>query len=350
MLRRARQAVYWPGMEADIKFQRSKCETCNIHSPSQQQEPLIPTQPPDYPFQKTVADFFQIENRFYLAYADRLTGWLELSYFANGTTSSRIIPVLRRMFCRWGTPEEISTDGGTNLASTEMTDFYRRWGVKLRISSAHYPQSNGRAEVAVRSAKRMIRNNVRGDGSLDTDAAAKALMQYRNTPLRDIEKSPAQLALGRQLRDSIPMSKEYYLPDSHWATTLREREKAMVKSAEKDKEFYDLHAKQLPYLRVGSQVLIQDPISKRWDRSGIVMERYPYRQYLIKVNGSGRMTRRNRRHLKYAPSCPPASPKGGRASAPSQAPDPVCPSPLPRRSSRPSRCPLWMNDYETFTP
>lgn len=105
MLRRARQAVYWPGMEADLKFQRSKCATCNVHSPSQQQEPLMSTDPPEYPFQKTAADFFQIDNKCYLAYADRLTGWLELSHFAGGVTSSRIIPVLRKLFCRWGIPE-----------------------------------------------------------------------------------------------------------------------------------------------------------------------------------------------------------------------------------------------------
>ena len=172
MLRRARQAVYWPGMEADINFERAKCTSCNESSPSQQREPLIPTSPPIYPFQKTVADFFQLENKYYLAYADRLTGWLEVSHFGSGTTSARIIPVLRRLFCRWGTPEEISTDGGTNLASVEMLDFYRRWGVRLRVSSAQYPQSNGRAEAAVRSAKRMMRENVRGDGSLDTDGTA----------------------------------------------------------------------------------------------------------------------------------------------------------------------------------
>ena len=349
MLRRARQAVYWPGMEGDLQFQRSKCATCNVHAPSQQREPLMPSDPPDYPFQKTAADFFQIDNRFYLAYADRLTGWLELSYFAAGVTSAKIIPVLRRLFCRWGTPEEISTDGGTNLSSAEMLDFYRRWGVKLRISSAHYPQSNGRAEAAVRSAKRMIRDNTRGDGSLDTDEAAKAMMQYRNTPLRGIEKSPAQLALGRQLRDSIPMSKEYYLPDSHWAITLREREMALTQSMMKDKDTYDIHAKQLPYLRTGNHVLIQDPVTKRWDRSGIIMERYPYRQYLIKINGSGRMTRRNRRHLKFLlanPTPESAGNTGGRGAAPLPSADSTHTPPLVRReSSRTCKRPAWLDDY-----
>ena len=351
MLRRARHSVYWPGMEADIKFKRTKCSICNLHAPSQQKEPLIYTQPPDFPFQKAVADFFQIGSHFYLAYGDRLTGWLELAHFASGTTSSKIIPVLRKWFCRWGTPEEIATDGGTNLSSAEMLDFYRRWGVNLRLSSAHYPQSNGRAEAAVRSGKRILRDNVKGNGSLDTDETAKALMQYRNTPLRGIEKSPAQLALGRQLRDSIPMVKEYYLPDSHWLATLQERERAMSKSIKHDKDLYDVQARQLPYLRVGNKVLIQDPVTKMWDRSGIIMERYPYRKYLIKIDGSGRMSRRNRRHIKLimpirSPTWTSSRHESVREMSP---PLPTTTtnhsSPHLRTSSRNTRRPDWWKDY-----
>ena len=120
-----------------------------MHAPSQQKEPLLGTDPLEFPFQKTAADFFQIGNNFYLAYVDRLTGWLDITYFPNGTMSSRVIPILRRMFCRQGTPEEILTDSGTNLASSKVMDFYRRWGVRLRLSSVHYPLSNGRAEAAV---------------------------------------------------------------------------------------------------------------------------------------------------------------------------------------------------------
>ncbi|KAG0701317.1 Retrovirus-related Pol polyprotein from transposon 17.6 [Chionoecetes opilio] len=64
----------------------------------------------------------------YLAYADRLTGWLELAHFPSSTSSSRIITRLRRFFARWGAPKEISTDGGTNVASSEMVTFLRTWG------------------------------------------------------------------------------------------------------------------------------------------------------------------------------------------------------------------------------
>ena len=197
MLRRARQTVYWPGIEGDLKYHRSSCEACNVHSPSQPAEPLVMTPAADYPFQQAVADLFQTNGQTYLVCADRLTGWLEVAHFPHEATSGKLATQFRKYFERWGAPEEISVDGGTNLTSEEMSAFFKRWGVKMRISSAYYPNSNGRAEVEVKSAKRLLRMNTGAGGSLDTDMIATALLQYLNTPLRDINKSHAQLAMGR---------------------------------------------------------------------------------------------------------------------------------------------------------
>ena len=119
----------------------------------------------------------------------------------SGATSNKIMSQLRFCFSRWGAPEQISTDGGTN---EDMTEFFKRWGATVRLSSAHYPQSNGRAEAAVKSAKRMLRSNVGASGSLNKDKVSLALLQYLNTPLRDIDKSLVQPATGRQLRDGVP--------------------------------------------------------------------------------------------------------------------------------------------------
>lgn len=158
MLRRVRQCVYWPGIEGDLQHHRSTCTEYETHAPSQPSETLVMTPPPEYPFQQTVADIFQHEGHMYMAYADRLTGWLEIAHFPYSSSSQKIKTQLRRYFARWGAPEQISTDGGTNLSNDEMTEFFR-WGVSVRISSAQYPKSNGRAEVAVKTAKRLIRAN-----------------------------------------------------------------------------------------------------------------------------------------------------------------------------------------------
>ena len=342
MLRRARQTVYWPGMVGDLQHHRARCETCEVNAPSQVQEPLIMTQPPEYPFQQAVADLFQLHNRNYLAYADRLTGWVEVAHLPHGATSGHLIRKFRQYFIRWGSPEELATDGGTNLTSDEMYAFLKKWGVATRLSSAHYPQSNGRAEAGVRVAKRILRDNTGDGGSLDTDNVAKALLQYLNTPLHGEKKSPAQLATGRQLRDSIPVVRQYYKVDQHWRKTLRERERRMASKNTGVCEKYDVGARALAPLHEGQRVRVQDPSTKVWDRSGTIIEVGEHRQYKVRLDGSGRPSLRNRRHLRLmlggdsptevsvaTPSGGNGEPSGGVASRPRRA----------------RQRPLWLADF-----
>ena len=329
MLRRARQSVYWPGIEGDLQNHRSQCTSCDFHSPSLPAEVMKMTPAPEYPFQQTVMDLFQIGGHTYLAYCDRLTGWLEIAHLPNGTSSTKIMTKLRNYFTRWGAPEQLSTDGGTNLVSEEMLTFYRRWRVEIRLSSAQYPQLNGRAEAAVKSSKRIIRSCISGTGSLDNDKVSLAILQYLNTPLRGINKSPAQLATGRQLRDGVPSAKLNFMVDRHWKKSIRERE---CQVAERNKKIVDSGTdRKLAPLQPGTQVRVQNQATKAWDRLGVVVEQRPYRQYTVRLDGSGRPSIRNQRHLKVIKILPSG-----------QDPPPSSSHTRPTRKREP---PLWMKDY-----
>ena len=138
----------------------------------------------------------------------------------------------------------------------------------MRVSSAYYPQSNGRAEAAVKTAKRILMDNTGPGGSLNTDKVSVALLQYHNTPLRDIDLSPAQLATGRQLRDGIPTVTEHYKISQNWPRRLRQRE---VKLAEAHKEVVRKRGEHrtLQPISTGKRVWVQNQMSLKWDRSGI---------------------------------------------------------------------------------
>ncbi|KAF0309566.1 uncharacterized protein FJT64_019333 [Amphibalanus amphitrite] len=173
---------------------------------------------------QVVADLFEVRGHRYMVYADRLTGWIKLDHLRS-FASNIIIPILQRHFSQYGVPEQISIDGGTSLVSAEMTGFFRRWQVDVRQSSAQYPQSNGRAEAAVKSAKSIMRNNTGDDGSLEMEKIASALLQYHNTPLREGDKSPAQLLMGRQLRGGVPVPATLLRVQDHWREDLARRER-----------------------------------------------------------------------------------------------------------------------------
>ena len=213
MKARANDSVYWPGMNASIRNFRANCSICTTIAPSQPREPITMTPSPEWPFQQIVMDIFHVGHVTYLACADRLTGWLILYNLKPGhATTSKLMSICRQLFQTYGTPEEISTDGGQPFTSTAFQEFLQTWGIKHRRSSVAYPQSNGRAELAVKTAKRIVNGNTDAQGSLDNDKAARAILQYRNTPIQGIGLSPAQLLLHRRLRDSIPLQPFLYKP------------------------------------------------------------------------------------------------------------------------------------------
>ena len=287
---RARQSVYWPKIDDTIKAHCQSCETCQQRAPSQPKQPLIPTPPPEYPCQHVVADLFEIEKHIYLSFACRLTGWLEIGSMKNSARSIDIIKVLREWFHRLGIPEEISLDGGPNLDSKELLQFLKQWGVRRRLSSAYYPQSNGRAEAAVKTSKRIIMENVGDD-----DKIARALLAYRNTPLKGSDTSPAQLMLGRNIREFVPAPPSGYRVSNRWSHFLRQREKSMIKTNEnliKQTE----NRLSLGELPIGCEVRCQNTRTNEWDRMGMVVENCGFRQYKIRMHGSGRIVLRSHIH------------------------------------------------------
>ena len=78
-----------------------------------------------------------------------------------------------------GIPEEIATDGGSTYMAYETQKFLSEYGVRHRVSSVAYPHTNQRAELAVKSMKRLCRQNTNRDGSLNNDKFLRAVMAYR---------------------------------------------------------------------------------------------------------------------------------------------------------------------------
>ena len=308
MSARASTAVYWPGIHNDINNVRDKCRDCNNIAPSQSKEPMMASSPPDYPFEKVVSDYFSLIGFKYLLYADRYSGWISVVKIRPHEGNAKFLKsFLTRLFSVFGVPRELATDGGPPYNSHDYSLFLQRWGIKPRKSSAHYPQSNGRAELAVKTAKRILMNNCDTNGDVENDRMARALLQYRNTPLQGLNLSPAQILYGRNLNDCMPTLQDSMNVREEWRIAADDRERAMRKRHLKGIETYDEHSKELPELCEDDCVAVQNQDGNRpnrWDRTGKVVEKLPYRQYRVKMDGSNRVTLRNRRFLrKIDPVC-----------------------------------------------
>ena len=135
--------------------------------------------------------------------------------------------MLRLYFSTYGIAEVIASDGAAVFTSDAMKKFCANWGVTQRISSAYYPQSNKRAEVGVKSAKRLILDNLTPAGTLDSDKFARAVLIHRNSPDPETGFSPAEIVYGRPIRDHLPVTS--LKPRATWQEIAEKREQAFKK-------------------------------------------------------------------------------------------------------------------------
>ena len=151
-----------------------------------------------------------------------------------------------------------------------------------------------RVQVGVKTIKRLISGNIGKDGTIYIDAFQAAILQYRNTPDPTTRMSPAMCLFGRPVRDLIPILPGKYNPHNTWRESLNLREEALRHPPGEVERTYQDHSP-------GDRVRIQNqtgPHPNKWDMTGIVIEVRQFHQYLIRIDGSGRQTLRNRKFLR----------------------------------------------------
>ncbi|XP_065190896.1 uncharacterized protein K02A2.6-like [Sycon ciliatum] len=312
--RRARQTVYWPGMNSELDTLVRSCDACREFQPSQSAEPPISDRKPTLPFESVSADLFSCQGCEYLVFVDRLTGWPCIAKLGHSATSADVIRHFRRWFPDVGVPQVISTDGGPQFASHRFAEFCERWGIRHIKSSPHYPQSNGHAEAAVKAMKYLVEKTT-NDGNLDTDAFQRGLLEWRNTPGTS-GKSPAQLLYGRPLVSFVLAQWSQF--DSHWQDTASD----MDDVDRVDQPPSQPH-RELSHLSIGTHVDIQHPKTKRWSSRGVVVAIGDHRDYYVKLP-SGRVYWRNRRYLRpYRPPTPASTAMPASSPVPDAAPQAV---------------------------
>merc|ERR1711872_713857 len=184
-----------------------------------------------------------------------------------------------------------------------MGAFLERWGVRHRLSSAYHPQSNGRAGAAVKSAKRMMRDNTRANGDLDHDKIVRAFLAHGNTPTDSTGLSPAHIIFGRQLPDGFKFTADldkFSNSRVHpaWRETWRLREAANRQRFFCQQRTTNARARPRGPLHVGMRVLVQNRHDRTWDRSGRITAVLPNNAYYVLLDGSRRVTQRTRAHIK----------------------------------------------------
>lgn len=286
-LRKAKDIVFWPGMNSEIKAVVERCPVCADFQAKNVKQPMQSHKIPDRPWSKVGTDLFSLSGKNYVTIVDYFSDFVEVDELED-TTSQAVIQVLKQQFSRHGIPDTVVSDNGSQFSSHEFHEFSLSWEFNHVTSSPHYAKANGKAESSVKAVKQLFKKAGR-----DGKDPWLALLDYRNTPTEGLGNSPAQRLMSRRTRTRLPTAASLLRPE-----VIPDSTEQLEWKRRKAKLYHDRSAKQLPELEIGQEVRIA-PLQKNqtWKQATCV-EKLSDRSYLVK---SGDQTlRRNRQFLRPA--------------------------------------------------
>ena len=108
-IRRAREAVFYLGLTADIKQTVGNCETCQLYQKSTKKEPLHFHPAPSRPWEKVGIDIFEFRDQAYLITVDYLSGYFDVDRLSSKRVADNVY-CLKQQFARHGLPLEVFSD------------------------------------------------------------------------------------------------------------------------------------------------------------------------------------------------------------------------------------------------
>ena len=114
-------------------------------------------------------------------------------------TSQRLITWMKSVFARFGNPDVLVSDNGSNFTSDEFTQFLRSRDILHQPVPVYNPERNGKVE----SFNKFLKHGIQTFGAAHkkfNDGIEEMLFNYRSTPLKPNGDSPAKQLLGYDIR------------------------------------------------------------------------------------------------------------------------------------------------------
>ena len=280
---RAKETVYWPGLNDQLENLILNCQLCLKYSRSKNKSTphtALGHEVPAVPWRKVATDIFHYESQPYLLIVD-YTNRFPIVKRLKSMSAQNITEHFKSIFSEYGWPDRLVSNNGPCYAAEMFTNLMKEYAVNHITSSPHFPQSNGLTEKFVQIVKNLF-YKAKEEG-VDIN---KYLMIYCNTPLACTSKSPMQMLQQRSARSQLPMS-----------NAARRRFGIAAKQTPRKNQDLPLHD-----FHIGQHVMCQSPITKGWFPVKFKALCPEPRSYQVEMP-EGIIYRRTQNHLKpFTPS------------------------------------------------
>ena len=191
-------------MKDAIKFVK-KCEKCQKHAPliHQHSEPYHSVVSP-WPFARWGLDIIgklplaKPGKCFVLLATDYFTNWVEAESYSSVTTNDVISFIWKFIICRFGLPNSLTMDNGTQFNNLKVEGFCEMYGIRVNYSPVYHPQANGMAEATNKAVVGNMRRNLEDKKGAWLEELPKVLWAQRTTKKRVTDESPFALVFGTE--------------------------------------------------------------------------------------------------------------------------------------------------------
>ena len=124
---RAKDAVFWNGINKDIENLIKECQTCQANMPSQTSESLMPHEIPSKAWQIVGTELFNLNNCEYLIVVDYYSKFPIIRKMTSQYTSSIVISAMKQIFSEYGIPDRVVSDNGPQFSAFSFKEFAKQW-------------------------------------------------------------------------------------------------------------------------------------------------------------------------------------------------------------------------------
>ncbi|XP_057758227.1 uncharacterized protein LOC130978282 [Arachis stenosperma] len=134
--------------------------------------------------------------RYLIVAIDYYTKWIEAEPLASITATQCRKFVWRQIITRFGIPEVIISDNGTQFTDKKFRELLEGLHVSHRFSSVEHPQTNGQVESANKIIVKGLKKRLDEAKGLWADELGSVLWSYRTTPQTSTGETPFRLTYG----------------------------------------------------------------------------------------------------------------------------------------------------------
>ncbi|XP_004309864.1 PREDICTED: uncharacterized protein LOC101302897 [Fragaria vesca subsp. vesca] len=136
--------------------------------------------------------------KFAIVLVDYNTKWIEEEPLATITTEKVINFLWCNLYCRFGVPQAIITDNGTQFDNETFREFLFEQGTTIFYASPGHPQTNGQVEAINKLIKQNLKKRLEDAKGLWAAKLPEVLWTLRTTPTVATGESPYLLSYGTE--------------------------------------------------------------------------------------------------------------------------------------------------------